>query len=1331
MAKSSSHSLLRVTALSAALMGIYGVAHADSDDLPTITLVCSASGCNRADRADGTNYSAASVDGKNKWVVKAEDSGTNVTLNGGSVTAHGSKNRAVGAHSGSTVSLNNVGVSTNAVEGTVNGWGGHGVQAHGTGSVANVNNSRVTAAGASYSLGLQAQKGGLVTGSGNTISTSGTNSFGVEADSGGHVNISNSTITTSGKTAAGARALTGYGEEGRGRVTLTDTNVTTNGADAVGLMAGDEDDGDQLYSAGDITFNGGTVKAAGSAARVWAGTLVVSGARLESTTAHGVDVSSVHAPSTATLTSTDIVVSHNAANPGDVVGVLAKDGGTVSLTGGSVTATGSKNRGILAASGSRVTTNNTNVTTYGDGSHAAHAWNKNISDETAQVELNGGTLTTWGKESYGVSAQNAGKVVVDGTRIVTTNEAGFGAFAYNAGEVEINNGSINTSGPVLARESFGDVGAFGVLAKRGSTITLDNTSVVTSGALAEGARAEHESAGTTQVILKNGSTVATSGANAHGIGVYGKTGSSGDYHETSATMTGGSIKTTGAGAAGFFLKGNASAELNGVTVESAGASIVSNLTHQSEAQTIKVNGASYLQKNDGTLLKVVRASGEDGARITLTLNEGAYASGNIVNYVEGENGFVTNNNTVFKNNGNWAGIVVKVGTTVVDAGATHTVSGTDAGDVSGSQGSTVVLGSGASVGGSLASGVNATVTSSGPVSIVGSVLGQPGSTVAFTGPSTIGTGIVGVSSSFTFSGNTTISGGGVAASGGSLVFSGASTSITGNLQLDDRATLRGGTAGAPIQVTGNAVVNSGATLGGNLNVSGALSGSGGTLGPGNSVGVQSYGSMAGFTGTYVAEVNAAGASDLIRISTGNVDLSGIDLQVRQEDGKGGYKLNHDYTIVEAVAGAIDGATDPTKRFKSEALDSSFDGTLVKLNATQYGAKDVKISLSFDAAKVAKIRPGLSANQNATLDGVTSVEGENAAVDAVAVSSDPAGALNQLSGEVHGSTQSALLSGASVITKTLSNRMRGNLGAGMSAGAPVAQSSGSLPAGAMPTSNARPLWAEVVGNWGSLEDNGNAAKVSTRTTGLFVGGDGAVGNGWRVGAAFGFTDGKIEVNDRSSKSDVNSYTAALYGGNSWAAGEGKVNFMAGASYTRHDVDSRRHVNVGGNQTLKADYHVNTTQLFTELGYAMPVGQASEVEPYLGVAWLNQRAKGFAESGGAAALSSDSQTDDVTMFTLGLRGKTTIEAGKNTATLFAGLGWRHAAGDVESSRSMRFIQGNGASFKVAGSPIAKNAALVDLGAEMAIGKQAAMGLSYNGQFGNGNTENTGSLYLRVKF
>jgi outer membrane autotransporter protein len=114
-----------------------------------------------------------------------------------------------------------------------------------------------------------------------------------------------------------------------------------------------------------------------------------------------------------------------------------------------------------------------------------------------------------------------------------------------------------------------------------------------------------------------------------------------------------------------------------------------------------------------------------------------------------------------------------------------------------------------------------------------------------------------------------------------------------------------------------------------------------------------------------------------------------------------------------------------------------------------------------------------------------------------------------------------------------------------------------------------------------------------------------------------------------------------------------------------------------------------------------------------------------------LSGQSQTDNVTTFTLGARGKTTIEAGRHEVRLSAGAGWRHAAGDVDASRKMSFIQGNGVTFQVAGAPIAKNAAVVDLGAEMTMGKNAAMGLAYSGQFGNGNTDSTGSLYLKYRF
>src|SRR3546814_20268617 len=87
-------------------------------------------------------------------------------------------------------------------------------------------------------------------------------------------------------------------------------------------------------------------------------------------------------------------------------------------------------------------------------------------------------------------------------------------------------------------------------------------------------------------------------------------------------------------------------------------------------------------------------------------------------------------------------------------------------------------------------------------------------------------------------------------------------------------------------------------------------------------------------------------------------------------------------------------------------------------------------------------------------------------------------------------------------------MRGNVGAGMLAGAPMADASGSIPEGGMPRSAAYPLWAEVVGNWNTLDGDDNAAKTRSHTASTQLGGDVPVGKGRRVGGELGFTDGGL-------------------------------------------------------------------------------------------------------------------------------------------------------------------------------------------------------------------------------
>ncbi|CUJ47077.1 autotransporter domain-containing protein [Achromobacter xylosoxidans] len=343
---------------------------------------------------------------------------------------------------------------------------------------------------------------------------------------------------------------------------------------------------------------------------------------------------------------------------------------------------------------------------------------------------------------------------------------------------------------------------------------------------------------------------------------------------------------------------------------------------------------------------------------------------------------------------------------------------------------------------------------------------------------------------------------------------------------------------------------------------------------------------------------------------------------------------------------------------------------------------------------------------------------------------PAGVFDNLSGEAHASVVSSLAASGTGVRNVSFKHLRANMGAGLLPGAPTAQAGSDLPMSALPSSAARPAWAEVVGSWQTFNGDGNASRVTQNTGGVFVGADGAVGGGWRVGGALGFTDGRIKVDDRASKASVSGYTALLYGGRSVAAGAGKLNLLLGAAYTWNDIGTERQVVVAGaGQKLTADYGAGNSQLFTELGYAMAAGQRSQIEPFVGLAWSNLRTKGFTESGGSAALTGQKDSTTLTTSSLGLRGMTDFSLGKAEGRLVAAGGWRRAFGDLNPDARLAFDGGQ--VFTVAGTPIARNVGFGEVSLDLAVSRSASVTLAYSGQFGAGNRDHSGSLGVRWRY
>lgn len=77
----------------------------------------------------------------------------------------------------------------------------------------------------------------------------------------------------------------------------------------------------------------------------------------------------------------------------------------------------------------------------------------------------------------------------------------------------------------------------------------------------------------------------------------------------------------------------------------------------------------------------------------------------------------------------------------------------------------------------------------------------------------------------------------------------------------------------------------------------------------------------------------------------------------------------------------------------------------------------------------------------------------------------------------------------------------------------------------------------------------------------------------------------------------------------------------------------------------------------------------------------------------------------------------------------VGWRQAYGDVDPETTMAF-QGS-QTFTVTGTPIARDAAVIELGVDAAVTRRTTVGLNYGGQFGSSTRQNAGSLNLRYRF
>jgi outer membrane autotransporter protein len=262
-----------------------------------------------------------------------------------------------------------------------------------------------------------------------------------------------------------------------------------------------------------------------------------------------------------------------------------------------------------------------------------------------------------------------------------------------------------------------------------------------------------------------------------------------------------------------------------------------------------------------------------------------------------------------------------------------------------------------------------------------------------------------------------------------------------------------------------------------------------------------------------------------------------------------------------------------------------------------------------------------------------------------------------------------------------------------------------------------LWGQTTSGWSQQGNNGNAGAITRDMGGVMGGIDTLIfNNRWRVGLLFGYDHSTLTADSRYSTASTHDTTYGAYAGTQWGA----LTLKLGAAYVRHDISTDRLVQVPGLAAahLVTDYYGDTAQVFGELSYGVRWG-GSTWQPYLQLAQVRQDFESFHESGSPAALLGRSHEADVTYSTLGVHFVAdSFQLGTVAVNARAGIGWRHALGDVDVDHALAFRAG-GNVYDLNGLVVSRNVGVLDAGLDFTLAPNAVFSLSYTGQAGSQRT------------
>lgn len=519
--------------------------------------------------------------------------------------------------------------------------------------------------------------------------------------------------------------------------------------------------------------------------------------------------------------------------------------------------------------------------------------------------------------------------------------------------------------------------------------------------------------------------------------------------------------------------------------------------------------------------------------------------------------------------------------------------------------------------------------------------------------------------------------------------------FNGNTRLTNGWLIVGGTsASAAAQINGDVQVASGAFLAGYGQILGGVSlNSGATLAPGNSIGALTVNNITFSSGSiYQVEANPDGSADRLNV-TGTATINGGLVDVLA--GAGYWNPTTQYIIVDSPNNPINGTFD------------AIQTNLAFLTATLDYSDPSQVRLILNRNQNSFENSGRTHNQRSTAAAIESLGAGSVLYNSVVSMSELQAqhAYDNLSGEIHASVKSAILTnsshGRAAIYQHLSDLGRAS------------------------DEVEEKLWVNSWYHRGHLKDDDNAGKLDNSGWALLIGFDTYSDGLSTVGVALGYERTETQLgSQRSSEADIDTLSASVY----WRTDLRPVELKGGIGYGLLNADTQRRVSVGDlSSKNSARYDGHLIQIFAEGSHTFRFGGSWQIVPYGNLSHQRLKMDNFTEKGAITTLlQGRSNSTSQTIGSLGIRNQFRLN---EKDRLYTDFGWRHSFDSLSPESRLNFLTGSGYTLK--GVKVDRNSAFVGLGANFMLREDMSLSIGYEGEFGEQSQNNSANARWELRF